>query len=205
LAQGIGVGFAVAAPVGPIGILCIRRTLANGRAAGLATGLGAATADALYGVLVATGFAATGLLLSHAGLMQIGGGLLITLLGLLTLRKFMLERHRTDSGPAPQTPASGRRVFGDFATTFTLTMANPMTILIFVGLISGLGAGAPDTPAAPYLLVLGIFTGSALWWLGLVHVALALRTRLSPAATHWIDALSGTVLTVWGLWIVLAG
>ena len=88
LLRGIVMGFAIAAPVGPIGLLCIRRTLADGRAAGLATGMGAATADAVYGMMVAVGFAATGLLVSYATPMAIGGGALIVWLGAMSLRSF---------------------------------------------------------------------------------------------------------------------
>jgi threonine/homoserine/homoserine lactone efflux protein len=144
LGKGVAVGLAVAAPVGPIGILCIRRTLLEGRPAGLASGLGAASADALYGIMVATGLAATGILVSYAGPMEIGGGFLI----------------------------------------------------------AGLGASAASDPTAPYWLVLGVFLGSALWWLFLVHLVLAARGRLSASTTRWLDLVSGGVLLIWGLLIV---
>ncbi|MCT8972790.1 LysE family translocator [Microbaculum marinisediminis] len=197
LLKGIGVGFAVAAPVGPIGLLCIRRTLTDGRAAGLASGLGAATADAVYGLLVAAGFAATGVLLSYATPLQLGGGLLIALLGAMSIRGFL-------NGPAEDSAreiASRASVIPAYSTTFALTLSNPMTILAFVGLIAGLGASAADSPSAPYWLVAGVFIGSALWWLFLVHLALAARTRITPRVTRWFDLVSGLVLVVWGLWI----
>ena len=177
LLTGIGVGLAVAAPVGPIGILCIRRTLTEGRATGLATGFGAASADAVYGIIAATGLAVSGILVSHADLLRVGGGTLIAVLGILSLRTFFLNR------TAAELVTSSRGLFGAFFTTFALTLGNPMTILAFVGLIAGLGA-AIDNPMAPYLLVVGVFIGSAAWWLFLVHLALAVKTRLTPAITQ---------------------
>ncbi len=197
LLTGIGVGVAVAAPVGPIGILCIRRTLTEGRATGLATGLGAASADAVYGMIAATGLAVSGVLVSHADLLRVGGGTLIALLGILSLRTFFLNR------TSSEVVSTSRGLLAAFLTTFALTLGNPMTILAFVGLIAGLGA-AIDNPLAPYLLVVGVFIGSAAWWLFLVHVALAVKTRLTPAVTRWLDLISGSVLLIWGLWIVFA-
>ncbi len=195
--KGIGVGLAVAAPVGPIGILCIRRTLMEGRFAGLATGFGAAAADGVYGIMVAAGFALTGVLVSHAELLKIGGGALIMLLGMLSIRTFF-----AGSKPVAMTAPSGRGLLGAFSTTFALTLSNPMTILSFVGLVAGLGASVAGGASKAYWLVLGVFLGSALWWLFLVHIALVAKSRLSPDLTRWLDVISGAVLTTWGLWIV---
>ena len=198
--KGVLMGFAVAAPVGPIGVLCIRRTLSDGRAAGLATGLGAATADGFYGLLVAVGFAATGLLVSYATPMAIGGGALLMWLGAMSVRGFL----RSHGSVEPVRPATGHRtVLKSWATTFVLTMANPMTILTFVGMIAGLGAAASAAPTAPYWLVLGVFLGSALWWLFLVQLALMIRGRMTPALTRWFDLASGLVILIWGGWIAL--
>jgi len=201
LLTGIGVGFAVAAPVGPVGLLCIRRTLGLGRACGLATGLGAATADALYGLLVAVGFAATGLLLSFAVPLQIGGGALIALLGALSIRGFMVGPRGPDSTVQA---GKGSGILSAFSTTFVITLSNPMTILAFVGLIAGLGAAAASDPRAPYWLVLGVFLGSAMWWVFLVQLALMARARITPRVTRWFDLISGLVLVVWGLWLAVA-
>lgn len=198
--KGLLMGLAVAAPVGPIGILCIRRTLADGRAAGLATGMGAATADGTYGLLVALGFAATGVLVTYATPMAIGGGALLMWLGAMSVRSFLRAR----ASDVPVRPAPGHRtVLKSWATTFALTMANPMTILVFVGMIAGLGTAAAASPSAPFWLVLGVFLGSAIWWLFLVQLALMIRSRMTPALTRWFDLASGGVLLVWGAWIAL--
>jgi len=193
LLSGIAVGFAVAMPVGPIGVLCIKRSLNDGFRYGLATGLGAASADASYGVLVALGLGLTGLL-AHAETMQLAGGFLIIALGLVGLRGFF---KRTPS-------ATIRAPKGGLATawfsTYLLTLANPMTILAFVGLIAALGsAGA----AGPYLLVAGVFLGSLLWWLILVGGVVMAKSRLPLAAFRWLDFASGMVLVVWGAAIIM--
>lgn len=200
LLKGIGVGFAVAAPVGPIGLLCIQRTLAHGRGTGLASGFGAATADAMYGLIVATGLAAAGILVSYARPLGLVGGLLIALLGVVSIKAFFADNTPTASSTAIEI-TRGRGLFGAFATTFGLTVSNPMTILTFVGLVAALSASASGDPSAPYQLVFGVFVGSALWWLLLVHVALAARSRLSTSVTRWLDLASGAVLLVWGMWI----
>lgn len=194
--NGLGMGVAVAAPVGPIGLLCIKRTLTRGWVNGLATGLGVASADATYGLMVAAGLAATGLLLAWAIPLQLGGGLLIAMLGLLALRSFLR--------PAPARGAetgSARGHLAAFASAYGLTLSNPMTILAFAGLVAGLGATAAATPGAAYVLVAGVFSGSALWWLLLASSAGLARTRMTAAVTRWLDLVSGLVLLIWGLWI----
>ncbi|MGR1582750.1 LysE family translocator [Thalassobius sp. S69A] len=193
-AKGIAAGLAIAAPVGPIGLLCIRRSMNQGRAAGLATGMGAATADGTYGMLVALGFAATGVLLSYAPQMQVFGGLLITYLGLRTLRGFLTKRH------TPEPPiARPRSVASAFGTTYLLTLSNPATILAFAGMVAGLGGAAASGPNAPYVLVIGVFLGSALWWLFLVQLSLWARTRMTARSLRWLDVLAGSALVIWGI------
>lgn len=202
LLKGLGIGLAIAAPVGPIGVLCIRRTLMDGRAAGLATGLGAATADGVYGMMVAAGFAATGVLVAHAGPLALAGGLLVAALGAMSLLGYWTARH----APAPQAAGGVRPYRGlaaAWATTFALTLSNPMTILAFVGMVAALGTAASGAPLAPYVLVAGVFFGSALWWLLLVHIALHAGSRMNAASMRWLDLASGGVLLVWGLWIAV--
>lgn len=198
LLKGIGVGVAVAAPVGPIGLLCIKRTLADGKAHGIASGLGAASADAVYGFMVAAGFAATGVLVSYAGPMELYGGLLIAILGVLSIRAF-LSGSEGDAQPADAKGARG--LFPAFVTTFALTISNPMSILAFVALVAGIGASAAASPGSAYVLVLGVFFGSALWWLFLVTAASKASARITPGATRWLDLISGLVLLIWGGWI----
>lgn len=198
--QGLGVGFVIAAAVGPISLLCIRRTFNDGGIVGFASGLGAATADGLYGFMVAAGFTATGLLLSYATPFAIGGGSLIALLGLLSIRSFFCKT----KPPEPDIPgSSGKSIAAAYGTTFVLTMSNPMTVLSFIGLVSGLAASAATDPTAPYWLVFGVFLGSTLWWVILVQAVLLAKRRIPLEAIRWLDLVSGSVLLIWGVYIVV--
>jgi threonine/homoserine/homoserine lactone efflux protein len=191
-ARGLVIGLSIAAPVGPIGVLCIRRTLAEGRLAGLVTGLGAATADAIYGAIAGFGVTAiAGLLLRQQGLIRLVGGLFLCYLGLRTLLA-------TPAGRAAA--ASGRTLFQSYGSALALTLTNPLTILSFAAIFAGLGAGTTTgTYDAAALLVLGVLLGSALWWLILSGGVSILRARLTPAALRWINRLSGGVLLIFGL------
>ena len=194
LLQGLAVGVAVAAPVGPIGLLCIKRTLHRGWTTGVASGLGVAGADATYGLMVAAGLSATGLLVAYASPMQLAGGLLIAFLGLRSLRAGL------QGGPAKAAGGdTGGGLVAAFASAYALTIANPMTILAFAGLVAGLGAAAASEPGAAYILVAGVFLGSLLWWVILASATALARSRITPRVTRWLDLGSGAVLLIWGL------
>ena len=201
LVKGIAVGIAVAAPVGPIGLLCIKRTLDRGWTTGVASGFGVAAADASYGVMVAAGLSATGLLLAYATPMQAVGGLLIAYLGLRALRAGF--RGGPEVAARGRAGGTGPGHLGAFASAYALTIANPTTILAFAGLVAGLGATAAADPGAVYVLVAGVFAGSLAWWVFLASAVALARTRITPRVTRWLDLGSGTILLVWGLWIAL--
>jgi threonine/homoserine/homoserine lactone efflux protein len=177
------IGFCIAAPVGPIGMLCIQRSLSGGFRPGIATGLGAACADAVYGLLGAVGVA--GVVTRFPMLtvfLQIGGGAFLVWLGW----SIFASRARQDA--ALPVAASTRRAF---ASTFALTLSNPMTILSFVAMFAALGASVSSSNAgawlAPAIMVAGVFAGSAAWWLCLSGTSALLRTRV-PA--QWIAAIA---------------
>src|SRR6185369_560193 len=134
LLKGLVIGFSIAAPVGPIGLLCIRRSLTNGRVAGFVSGLGAATADALYGVVAALGLTAiTSALLAHQSWLQLGGGGFLVYLGVTTLRAAPPA-----AAPRATAPTNLRSAY---FSVLVLTLTNPMTILSFLGIFAGLGIG----------------------------------------------------------------
>jgi len=192
LGRGALIGLAIAAPVGPIGALCIRRTLRDGRAAGLAVGLGAASADTVYGVAAALGVGAAVAALGVAGVwLRLLGGLFLCYLGWRTLRERPAER------PAV---LGARGLAGAFGSTFLLTLSNPATIISFAAIFAGLGAGADGGgPAGAALLVAGVFLGSALWWLLLSGGVSLLRGRLTPTALGWVNVGSGALILAFGL------
>ena len=193
--RGLVTGFSIAAPVGPIGFLCIRRTLAEGGAVGLATGLGAATADALYGAVAGFGLTAvSGVLVGGRVWLRVVGGIFLCYLG---ARTFL-------SRPAERAPESrGRGLAGAYVSTFFLTLTNPMTILSFVAIFAGLGAGGGGYLGAS-ALVLGVFLGSALWWLLLSGGVGFFRARFRPAALVWVNRLSGALIAAFGVAAVLS-
>lgn len=190
--KGFAIGLSIAAPVGPIGVLCIRRTLTDGRGAGLATGLGAATADAAYGCIAACGLTAvSSFLVGQTFWLGSIGGLFLCYLGI-----------RTFVTPPAERPAEtqSRGWFSAYLSTLFLTLTNPMTILSFVGIFAGVGFGvAPDYPSAS-LLVAGVFIGSAAWWLLLTGGIAVLRTRFTPAWMRLVNRLSGALILAFGLY-----
>lgn len=201
LARGALVGFAIAAPVGPVGLLCIRRTFAHGPSTGLATGLGAAAADAMYGLVAALGVGAVAsLLLEHASSLRIGGGILMALLGIAALRRARRPAGGVTAASAP-TPSG---LLGAFGTTFALTASSPMTILSFAGLLAALAP--PDgTLSSGLLLVAGVFSGSIAWWMLLVGGVSASRKAIPPNAIRWIEGVSGVALLAFACWSLATG
>jgi threonine/homoserine/homoserine lactone efflux protein len=191
LLKGIAIGFAIAAPVGPIGVLCIGRTLADGRAAGLATGLGAATADAAYASVAAFGLTAiSDTLIDQSDLLRLVGGLFLCLLALRAL----VARTPTAANPSRSGLASA------YASTFFLTLTNPLTILSFAAVFAGLGIVGEEGRLAPAVaLVVGVFAGSSAWWLLLSGGVGALRSRLDMRALRWTGPLSAAVIGGFGV------
>lgn len=192
LINGLIIGFSIAAPVGPIGVLCIRRTLREGWVSGLVSGLGAATADAVYGGIA--GFGVTwisGFLVSQQIWLRLIGGLFLCYLGVRTF----LDR------PTGQTVSTkGSDLVNAYVSTFFLTLTNPMTILSFVAIFAGLGlTSANGDYFSAGVLVFGVFIGSALWWLVLSGGVDLFQTSFSHRKLRWVNMISGMVLTVFGL------
>lgn len=189
--EGLVVGFSIAAPVGAIGFLCIQQTLSGGMLLGLATGLGAATADTCYGILVALGLSATkALLLRFKIPLSIIGGLFLCYLG---IKKFL-------SKPRMQKINSGSSdLLKAFITTFFLTLTNPATILDFMALFTGLTI---DTSGISNSLtfVMGVFVGSALWWLLLSFSVGIFRHKISAQILQYINYLAGAVIFGFGVY-----
>ena len=158
LARGFILGFTIAAAVGPISLLCIKRTLAEGRTVGFVSGLGVATADATYGAIAAFGLTAiTDQLVAWRQPLAIVGGLFLLWIAWRTIRSV--------PGEAATDPSAGGRdrrgLVGAYLSTLGLTMTNPMTILSFAALFVGLGVTADDVAGAT-LLTLGVFLGQRL-------------------------------------------
>jgi threonine/homoserine/homoserine lactone efflux protein len=191
--RGLIIGFSIAAPVGPIGVLCIRRTLADGRAIGFASGLGAATADALYGAVAAFGLSlVTNTLVEQRLWLQIVGGIFLLYLGVRTWTA--VPRDASGTAPSPGGPAAA------WVSTFALTLTNPTTIISFAAIFAGLGLGRSVSGyGAASVMVLGVFLGSAIWWLFLSVGVGLLRSSLTPARLGWVNRGAGAIIAAFGV------
>ena len=195
--RGLIIGFSIAAPVGPIGVLCIRRSLVEGARSGFVAGLGAATADAIYGGIAAFGLTVvSNILIGQQVWLRLIGGVFLCYLG---VRTFL-------AAPSGQLAAADeRRLFGAYGSTFFLTLTNPLTILSFAAVFAGLGVSSGGgSYASAGLMVLGVFIGSGFWWLILSAGVGRLRTRFAPHHLRWINRASGAVIAAFGL-IALLG
>jgi threonine/homoserine/homoserine lactone efflux protein len=190
--RGLAIGFSIAAPVGPIGVLCIRRTLAEGSLFGLVSGLGAATADAFYGCIAGFGLTVlSSALVRQQGWLRLLGGAFLCYLG---FRTFFAR-------PAKEGISSGGKgLLGAYASTLLLTLTNPLTILSFAAIFAGLGVGGADGKySSGATLVLGVFVGSALWWLTLSSGVGLLGKSFNSSRLRWVNRISGAVITAFGL------
>ncbi|MGH6894023.1 MAG: LysE family translocator [Dongiaceae bacterium] len=197
LVKGGGIGFAVAAPVGPIGMLCIRTTLERGRIAGLCAGLGAAVADSIFAAIGAYGISLVGsFLAAEQDKFKLIGGIFLIAFGIHMGRK-QPNMLAEDEREVP------KGLFADFAMTLALTLANPTTILSFAAIFASLsGLRGFALHSVPALLV-GVFIGSAAWWLTLSGVVGLIRHRISPVTMLWINRFAGAAIILFGLYTLI--
>ena len=192
--KGLLIGFAIAAPVGPIGLLCITRSLSDGFKMGLMTGLGAALADGVYGAIAAFGLVSIShFLISYQLWIRLIGGLFLIYLGI----KFFLKKSDTQSN----NKNNEKSIFHACTTTFFLTLTNPVTILSFVAIFAGLGIGTVNANFShAVLMVSGVVCGSALWWFVLsFFVSFILHKRMTGNLLQLINKISGVIIFIFGL------
>lgn len=199
------IGFSIAAPVGPIGLLCVQRSLKRGFRSGLATGLGAASADTLYGLLGAIGI--TGVALSAPSLaifLKVVGGAFLVWLAWGIARDALNPKHAAKA-------VASTELTRDFLTAFGLTLSNPMTILAFIAIFAALDplSGEPQAGEAMWFgtcsMLAGVFLGSAAWWLCLSGLTAALRKKMSVSFMRVISAMSAVAIGTFGFAQVVIG
>ncbi|MBV9521828.1 MAG: LysE family transporter [Alphaproteobacteria bacterium] len=191
--KGIAVGAVIAVPVGPVGVLCVRRTIFEGRLFGFLSGLGAASADTFFGIIAGFGLTVIAdTLLDYQGWLRGTGGVFLVYLGLTALRK------RVKAIEKPEKNAEN--LFGAYLSTFVLTITNPVTILAFLGIFAAVGfTGEEATLASAATLVGGVLCGSLLWWLGLSLGAGLFRKSFREIHLLWLNRGSGALLTLSGI------
>ena len=195
--RGLLIGFSIAAVVGPMSVLCINRTLNFGQLYGLISGLGIATADAVYGSIAAFGVTviASFLVSQHIWISLIGG-LFLVYLGIKTVLARPAERAAA---------VQANSFFGAYASTLLLTLTNPLTILSFAAIFAGIGVGgASKSYLSAAIVVLGVFAGSTLWWCILTSVVSLVRGKLSPGWLLWINRASGGIIALFGVIALLS-
>jgi threonine/homoserine/homoserine lactone efflux protein len=194
--KGIVAGLLIAAPVGPVGVLCVHRTLAWGRLHGLLSGLGAAVADALFAMIAAFGLGfASDFLIAQQKWFRLTGGILLLVLG---------AKNVLSKPPAPDMEEPQRSLLGDLASTFVLTATNPITILSFLGVFAALGVTTDITRIEGDIVVAGVFSGSMLWWLLLSAGAGLMRRAVETIYQRRIHLVSGGLLIAFGVGVLAA-
>ncbi|MBD2104718.1 LysE family translocator [Leptolyngbya sp. FACHB-261] len=206
LLRGLIVGISLAAPVGPMAVLCIRRTLVEGHFSGLITGMGIATADALYGCIAGFGLTfISSLLLSQQIWIRLLGGAFLCYLSITTFLAQPTEQGVPLQSPEAHRGVQGQSIWGAYLSALFLTLTNPLTILSFVGVFAGLGLASNGSDyRSAGLLVLGVFLGSALWWLALSSIASRFRHRFKSHTLRWVNRLSGSLIGGFGLLALLS-
>ena len=190
--QGLGIGLAIAAPVGVIGILCIQRTLTQGRWIGFVSGMGAATADGIYGCIAGLGLSAIAdLLVAQSRWLMLIGGLFLCYLGASTFVKKLPQGKPVER--------SRQGALKSFLSALLLTLTNPLTIFSFLGIFSGLGLGqAERNMGGAVVMVAGVFTGSAMWWLALSSGVHYLSRQFRLGQLVWLNRVSGAAIAGFG-------
>lgn len=197
--KGLMIGFCIAAPMGPISILCINRSLHGSFKSGFLTGCGAATADGFYGLIAGFGLTVISLFLTHQKfIIQLIGGIFLIYLGIKTLLAKPAEKEANAQ--------KSKGLVSDYLSTFFLTITNPMTILSFIAVFAGLGMGGMHVSyLKSILLVLGVIFGSLVWWLSLtLFVSKILHHRVNAAWLKFIGLLSGGILIGFGLFSLIS-
>ncbi len=184
---GVVIGILVAAPIGPVNVICIHRTLKTGPGRAFLVGLGAATGDSLFGAVAALGLTTvSSALISHQAWFELAGGVVLIAMGFYAWRS-----HPHLSDPDPTTGDVARVALG----TFMLTISNPITALGFVALFTSAGVGRTGDPLEALRLVAGVFSGSALWWFSITRLTAMVHGRLNDNHLWWINR--GSAVIVW--------
>ena len=189
--KGIFIGFAMAVPVGPIGIMCIRKTLTESQLRGLIIGLGAATADLLYGCIAAFGLTViSSALVSQRIWIRLVGGALLLFLGVKTFRAHPVK---------PNIPINNRGILRSYLTIVFLTLTNPLTIFAFIAVFAGLGLGSGLGYFSASALVAGVFIGSCLWFLLLSSSVILFKKKLDLVGLGWVNRIAGVLIIISGI------
>lgn len=195
--KGIIIGFALALPIGPIGILCIRKTAAEGHLSGMVVGFGAATADAVYGFIAAFGLTViSDALVTRQMWFRLIGGAFLCYLGIKTL---MAKPAESSQG------SNGKGLLASYVSTFFLTLTNPLSIIAFIGVFAGFGLRNTDLSlGSATSLIAGVFLGSSFWFFLLSYGITLFRDKLNAAGLGWVNRISGFLIIMFGVIAIIS-
>ena len=193
--KGIVIGFAMAIPLGPIGVMCIRKTLTEGRLRGLIVGLGAATADMLYSCIAAFGLTVISGIIVHQQIwFRLFGGTLLLFLGIRTYR----------AAPTKLSiPTNNNGMLRSYLTTVLLTLTNPFTVFAFLGVFAALGLGTEIGYFSAATLVVGVSVGSCAWFVLLSSGVTLFRNKLDLSGLRWVNRIAGILIIISGIIIMV--
>lgn len=195
--KGIVIGFLISTPVGPIAVLCIQRTLNKGRIHGIVTGLGAATADAIYSLFAVSGLSfILNFLIKEQLWLRLVGGLFLCYMGVRLFRSKVVQRAVSGGGTS---------YLSNYISAFLLTLTNPGTLLVFAAVFASLGIlhiNVNYTSAG--LLVAGVFIGAGLWWFILNSVTGVFLKKLDYVKLAWLNKISGIIIAGFGLFVLVS-
>ncbi|OGU80071.1 MAG: lysine transporter LysE [Ignavibacteria bacterium RBG_16_35_7] len=196
--KGILIGFAMAVPVGPIGIMCIRKTLTEGKLRGLIVGLGAATADLFYGCVAAFGLTVISDTLNSQRIwIRLVGGALLLFLGIKTFRS-------QPSDPKSKFKIHSSGMLGSYLYTVLITLTNPLTIFAFIAVFAALGLGNGLGYFSASALVAGVCLGSCLWFLSLSSGVTLFRKKLDLVGLQWVNRIAGILIIISGVIVIVS-
>jgi threonine/homoserine/homoserine lactone efflux protein len=202
--SGAVIGFMVAAPIGPVNLICIRRTISAGPISGVVSGFGAALGDTIFAIITAFGLTAVSALIhGYSTILQIAGGILLMIFGIRTYVSDPLHGRGVET--VASRPVNGGSLVRTFASTFALTITNPITLFGFAVLFAGLTGLAKSAPT--YLnagiLVCGVFIGSMTWWCTLTYIVGFLHARIDARVMRFINHGSGIIVAAFGIFVLL--
>jgi len=189
--KGLIIGFAMAVPIGPVGIMCIRKTLAEGHSRGLIIGIGAATADSLYGSMAAFGLTLiSDAITAHQFWLRLVGGGVLLFLGVRTY-------YAQPKDPRIHFESTG--VLRSYFYAFFLVMTNPLTVFAFIAVFAAFGLGHTLNVISASILVVGVFSGSSIWFITLSYIATFFRKRLDKDGFRWVNRIAGILILISGV------
>jgi threonine/homoserine/homoserine lactone efflux protein len=201
LIKGFSVGFMASIPLGPIGVMCIQRTLSKGHRSGVVSGLGAASADLIFAIVAVFSLTlVTAFVETHMLLLKMIGGICVVVMGVYIFLKnpaVQIRKNRAGKGS----------LWSDFITIFFLTLTNPAFILVFVTLFAATGVGQTPTVnnlLSNVLLLAGVYLGGNTWWFTLTSLVSMLRNRFRPRHLLWINRISGALITALGVLAIVS-